>query len=37
MSPALNRSSVLQPFERSNVVEIRNGIMFDFYLRLPHV
>ena len=37
MSPALNRSSALQHFERSNAIEIRNGIMFDFYPGLPHV
>ena len=35
MSPALNESTVLQCFERSNVVEIHNRIMFDFYLGLP--
>ena len=27
--------SVLQCFERSNAIKIRNGIMFDFYLGLP--
>ena len=37
MSPALNGSSALQRFERSNAIEIRNGIMFDFYLGLPHM
>ena len=37
MSPALNGSSVLQCFERSNTVEICNGITFDFYPGLPHV
>ena len=37
MSPALNRSFALQRFERSNVVEIRNGIMFDFYPGLAHM
>ena len=31
MSPALNGSSAL------SVVEIHNGVMFDFYLRQPHV
>ena len=31
MSPALNVSTVLQCFEHGNVVEIHNGIMFDFY------
>ena len=39
VSPALNRSSTLERFERSNASEIRNGIMFDFYPghRLPHI
>ena len=37
MSPTLNGSTVLQRFERGNAVEIRNGIMFDFYLGLPHM
>ena len=37
MSPALNRSSVLKRFERGNKVELCNGIMFDFYLGLPHI
>ena len=37
MSPALNGSSALQHFERSNAIEIRNGIMFDFYPGLPHI
>ena len=37
MSPALNGSSALQRFKRSNASEIRNGIMFDFYPGLPHV
>ena len=37
MSPALNGSSVLQCFEHGNTVEIHNGIMFDFYLGLPHM
>ena len=36
MSPALNVSSALQHFKRGNAIEIRNGIMFDFYLGLPH-
>ena len=35
MSSTLNRTSVLQCFESSNVAKIRNG-MFDFYLGLPH-
>ena len=37
MSPALNGSSVLQCFEHSNVIEICNGVMFDFYLGLPQI
>jgi len=37
MSPALNGSSMLEHFERSNASEIRNGIMFDFYPGLPHM
>ena len=32
-----NESTALQRFERSNTVDICNGIMFDFYLGLPHV
>ena len=30
MSPTHNESSVLQRFEHSNAIEIRNRIMFDF-------
>ena len=37
MSPALNESFVPQCFERGNAVELRNGIMFDFYSGLPHM
>ena len=37
MNPTLNGSSALQHFKHSNAIEIRNGIMFDFYLGLPHV
>ena len=37
MSPALNKSSALECFECSNVIKIRNGIVFDFYLGLPHM
>ena len=36
MSPTLNESSALQHFKRDNGVKIWNGIMFDFYLGLPH-
>ena len=37
MSPTLNGGTLLQRFERGNVVEIRNGIMFDFYPGLPQI
>ena len=39
MSPALNGSSVIQRFEHSNAIEIRNRILltFDFYMGLPHM
>ena len=37
MSPALNGSSAIQRFERSNAIEIRDGITFDFYTGLPHI
>ena len=37
MSPARNGSTALQRFERGNALEIRNGIMFDFYPGLPHM
>ena len=37
MSSALNRSSALECFECGNAMEIRNGIMFDFYLGLPRM
>ena len=32
-----SRSSALQHFERGNAVEIRKGVMFNFYAGLPHV
>ena len=35
--PAFNGSTVLQYFEHGNTVKIRNGIIFDFYLGLPHI
>ena len=35
MSPVLNGSFALEHFERDNVIEIRNRIMFDFYPGLP--
>ena len=37
MNPTLNGSSTLERFEHSNVSEIRNGIMLDFYPGLPHM
>ena len=36
ISLALNRSSVIRRFEGSDVIEIRDGITFDFYTGLPH-
>ena len=35
--PALNGSSEIQRFECSNTIEIRNGIIFYFYTKLPHI
>ena len=37
MSPALNGSSAIRRFERSDAIEIRNGITFDFYTGLSHI
>ena len=37
MSSALNGSSVIQCFERSDAIEICDGITFDFYTGLPHI
>ena len=37
MSPALNGSSAIRRFERSDAIEIRNRITFDFYTGLPHM
>ena len=37
MSPTLNGSSALQCFERGNVIEMCNGIMFDFSPGLTHI
>ena len=35
-SPTLNGSSAIQCFERSDVIEIRDGILFNFYTGLSH-
>ena len=37
LNPALNGSSEIRHFKRSDIVEIRNGIMFAVYPGLPHV
>ena len=37
MSPALNGSSAIRRFEHSDAIEIRNGIIFDFYTGLSHM
>ena len=37
MSPAVNGSSALRRFKRSDAIEIRDGITFGFYTALPHV
>ena len=37
MSPTHNGSSALEHFESGNAIKIRNRIMFDFYLGLPHI
>ena len=37
MSPALNGSSAIRRFERSDAIDIRDGITFDFYTGLPHI
>ena len=37
MSPALNGSSAIRHFEGSEVIEIHDGITFDFYTGLPHI
>ena len=36
-SPTLNKSSAIWCFERGDVIEIHNGITFDFYTGLPHM
>ena len=35
--PVFNGSSALQRFKSGNVIEIRNGAMFDFYPGVPHM
>ena len=37
MSPTLNGSSVIRHFKRSDAIEKRDGITFDFYMGLPRV
>ena len=37
MSPALHRSSAIRRLERSEAIEIHDGITFDFYTELPHI
>ena len=37
ISPTLSGSSALQRVKLSDALEIRNGIIFDFYSGLPHV
>ena len=37
LSPALNGSSEIWCFERSDAIEISNGIIFDFYMGLPYM
>ena len=37
MSPTLNGSSAIQRFEGDDVIEIHNGITFDFYTGLSPV
>ena len=37
MSPTLDGSSAIQHFECSDAIEIRDGIIFDFYAELPHI
>ena len=36
MSSALKGSSTIRRFVHSDVIEIQDGIIFDFYTRLPH-
>ena len=37
LSPALNGSSEIRRFDRSDAFEIGNGKLFDFYTGLPHI
>ena len=37
MSSTLKKSSAIWHFERNNVIEICDGIIFDFYTGLPHM
>ena len=37
MSPALNGNSAIRHFKHSDAIEIRDGIIFDFYMGLSHM
>ena len=37
MNPALSGSSAIRRFEGNDAIEIRDGIIFDFYTGLPHL
>ena len=37
LSPTLNGSSEIRCFECSDAIEIRNGIIIDFYMGLLHI
>ena len=37
ISPTLSGSSALQRIKLGDALEIRNGMIFDFYSRLPHI
>ena len=37
MRPTLNKSSVIRCFKGSDVIEICDGITFDFYTGLSHM
>ena len=37
MNPTCNGTSEIQHFERTDAIEIRDGIVFVFYPGLPHI